>query len=279
MSASRPVLVAVAQTCCTRDIARNLEECMKLIKRASSSGAKMLFLPEAVDFIGESRDDTYDLAMTDGSAWLDEYCKAAKEHAIWLSLGGIHQRCASVDGRRIYNRHLLLNSSGTVCGQYDKLHMFDIDIKDGPRLMESSWTKPGDGITDPIETPAGSVGLGICYDMRFPEFATHLRRRGATILTYPSAFTEKTGAAHWEVLLRSRAIETQCYVIAAAQAGKHNKKRSSYGHALIVDPWGVVVAQTGGSGFGLAFAEIDLSQQEEIRKSMPTFEHRRDDVY
>ncbi|KAG0226663.1 Nitrilase [Actinomortierella wolfii] len=194
---------------------------------------------------------------------------------------------------KLYNTHVVINSEGSIVEKYRKIHLFDVDIADGPRLMESDSTVPGDQVVPPIKTPVGQVGLAICYDLRFPELAAKLRSKGAEILTYPSAFTPLTGQAHWEVLLRSRAIETQSYVIAAAQVGKHTEKRSSYGHAMIVDPWGRVVAECSGqkdrksNGIEsagenddddeaeIATADIDHSLIAKIRLEMPVWSHRR----
>ncbi|KAF9933931.1 Nitrilase [Modicella reniformis] len=176
--------------------------------------------------------------------------------------------------------HVLINDEGSVVESYRKIHLFDVDIANGPRLMESQSTVAGNSIVPPVSTPVGKVGLGICYDLRFPEMALELRRQGAEILTYPSAFTVKTGEAHWEVLLRSRAIETQSYVVAAAQVGKHSEKRSSYGHAMIVDPWGKVVAECDGQEEeAIAVAPIDFAALERIRLEMPVMNHRRYDIF
>ena len=174
--------------------------------------------------------------------------------------------------------------------RYQKLHLFDVDIKNGPILKESNSVEAGKALLDPFDTEIGKVGLLICFDLRFPEPGLALRRRGAQILTFPSAFTVPTGRAHWETLLRARAIETQSYVIAAAQSGKHNEEgtRRSYGHSMIVDPWGRVVAELGGEGEGqegggnlsvgeIAVADIDLRIVEKVRAEMPLL--RRTDVY
>ncbi|KAK6052185.1 hypothetical protein COOONC_10309 [Cooperia oncophora] len=144
--------------------------------------------------------------------------------------------------------------------------------------MESEFSKGGDRMVPPVDTPVGRLGLSICYDLRFPELALYNRYKGAEILSYPSSFTLNTGLAHWEPLLRSRAIETQCYVVAAAQTGKHNEKRSSYGHSMVIDPWGAVIAQCS-ERIDMCFAEIDLSYVDELRKMQPVFAHRRSDLY
>lgn len=189
---------------------------------------------------------------------------------------------------RVFNTHLMIDPCGVIKGRYEKLHLFDVDLKGsgGPTLLESQTTIPGRVLVPPIDTDVGKVGLLTCYDLRFPESSLLLRQQGAEILTYPSAFTIKTGQVHWEILLRARAIETQSYVLAPAQVGEHFPGRSSYGRAMMVDPWGTVVAEcpetpsleeieTG--SFGLA--EIDLQKLDSVRMEMPLWEQRRKDVY
>ncbi|MEQ2242454.1 Nitrilase [Ilyodon furcidens] len=163
---------------------------------------------------------------------------------------------------------------------YRKSHLFDVELPEkGVSLKESAFTIPGASLVPPVQTPIGKVGLGVCYDLRFPELSLALQRHGADILTYPSAFTVATGAAHWEVLLRARAIETQCFVLAAAQVGRHHEKRSSYGHALAVDPWGDVVGDCGGEKPGMVLVEVDLEKVNRTRRNMPVQQHRRDAAF
>ncbi|VDO80281.1 unnamed protein product [Soboliphyme baturini] len=164
--------------------------------------------------------------------------------------------------------------------KYHKLHLFDVDISDEVRLRESDWVVPGRRIVEPVVTPIGKLGITTCYDLRFPELSGILRSSGAEILAFPSAFTVATGMAHWEVLLRGRAIDTQCYVVAAAQTAKHNAKRCSYGHAMVIDPWGTVVAQCSPSPWPqICTADVDLHFLEDVRKRLPVEQHRRRDVY
>ncbi|KAG0067714.1 Carbon-nitrogen hydrolase [Linnemannia elongata] len=243
--------IAVAQFCGGPSISKNLSTCTRLMRLASAQGAKLVFFPEASDFIGNPPEEALTLASPIGS----------------LSKG------------RLYNTHVLISPHGTITQTYRKIHLFDVDIANGPRLMESNSTVAGDRLVPPVSTPVGKIGLSICYDLRFPEMALALRRKGVEILTYPSAFTVKTGEAHWEVLLRSRAIETQCYVVAAAQVGQHSEKRISYGHSMIVDPWGKVCAKLDGVEEGIAVAEVDLPTLERIRTEMPVLNHRRDDIF
>lgn len=181
---------------------------------------------------------------------------------------GIHERGATK--KRLRNTSLWLED-GQIKHTYRKLHLFDVDIKDGPFLKESDSVEKGQEIVPPFDTSVGKVGMTICFDLRFPEIGLALRRQGAQILTYPSAFTVPTGKAHWEVLLRARAIETQSYVVAAAQIGRHNEKRMTYGHSMIVDPWGKIVAhiEEEDEEPRVAFADVDLELLGNVRREVP----------
>ena len=203
--------------------------------------------------------------------FLGRLAQAAREHDMWLSLGGFHERVAGEE--RIANTHVVLDNGGERRAAYRKAHLFDFE-----QLRESDSTLPGDRVCM-VETPAGVVGLATCYDVRFPLFARALRRRGATLLTYPSAFTKATGEAHWEVLMRARAIETQSFVVAAAQTGRHDEKRESFGDAMVVDPWGVVLARLAPGVLGVAFADLDLDRVAAVRTRMPLGEHERPELY
>ncbi|XP_078345728.1 deaminated glutathione amidase-like [Oculina patagonica] len=270
-------LVAVCQMNSTNDVDRNLGICKDLVKKAKSRGAKVVFLPECFDYVGENHEQTLSMAASLESPRMKGLCELAKELGVWLSLGGYHEK-GPPDDNRIHNSHVLVDDSGSIAAVYRKVHLFDIDVKDGPRLKESDTCIPGNQIVPPVPTPVGNIGLAICYDVRFPEMSVVLAQQGAHILTFPSAFTQITGSAHWEVLLRCRAIENQCYVIAAAQTGQHNEKRRSYGHAMIVDPWGCVIAQCR-EGNDVCVAEIDLSYLNKVRQQMPVMNHKRNDLY
>ncbi|KAK7193504.1 carbon-nitrogen hydrolase [Paraphaeosphaeria sporulosa] len=277
---------AIGQICSTASMTHNLSQCTSLIRRASAAGAAALFLPEAADYIASSASETVSLARSvETSPFVLGLRAAAKSHRLPLSVG-IHE--PSTSGDKVKNTLLWIDGDGEIAHRYQKLHLFDVEIKDGPILKESNSVERGPRIEDPVDTPLGKVGMLICFDLRFPEPSLALRHRGAHILTYPSAFTVPTGKAHWETLLRARAIETQSYVVAAAQVGFHNeeKTRRSYGHGMIVDPWGRVVAELGGEdddkGRGLdegeiALAEIDLEYLEKTRREVPLL--RRTDVY
>uniref|UniRef100_A0A3Q3NPS8 Deaminated glutathione amidase n=1 Tax=Labrus bergylta TaxID=56723 RepID=A0A3Q3NPS8_9LABR len=255
-------LAAVCQVTATPDKQANLSACKELVEEAKARGASMVFLPEAFDYIGSSREETLSLSESLTGDTMSQYTQLARWLEVWLSLGGFHERGHDWESdRRIYNSHVIINDKGDIISVYRKSHLFDVELPEkGISLKESAFTIPGPSLVSPVQTPIGKVGLGICYDLRFPELSLALQRSGADILTYPSAFTVATGAAHWEVLLRARAIETQCFVLAAAQVGRHHEKRSSYGHALAVDPWG----------------EIDLEKVASTRRNMPVQQHRRD---
>lgn len=270
-------LVAVCQVTSTSDKEANFETCSQLVHKAHERGAKVVFLPEAVDFIAEKKAQTYELAEPLDGPIVTKYKELAKKLSVWLSLGGVHVKDPSGPDSRIHNTHVVIDSNGGIVGTYSKAHLFDVDVGT-VRLRESDYTIPGSQIPTPIPTPVGKVGLGICYDLRFPEFALSLTKMGAEILTYPSAFTVQTGMAHWEVMMRARAIENQCYVVSAAQVGQHNPKRSSYGHALVVDPWGCVVAQCSDT-VGVALAEINPELIAKARRAIPVWNHRRPDLY
>ncbi|XP_016982054.1 nitrilase and fragile histidine triad fusion protein NitFhit [Drosophila rhopaloa] len=268
--------IAVGQMRSTSDKVANLCQVKELVARAKSRNACMLFLPECCDFVGENHAQTLEMSEKLDGELMAQYCDLAKSNGIWLSLGGVHERN---DQGKIYNAHVLVNEKGELAAVYRKMHLFDATTKE-ISLRESNTVTPGERLERPISTPAGQVGLQICYDLRFAEPAVLLRKLGAQLLTYPAAFTYATGKAHWEILLRARAIETQCFVIAAAQQGWHNQKRQSWGHSMIVSPWGKVLANCGGEQeLEIGIAEVDLSTLEALYQSMPSFQHRRHDLY
>ncbi|KAF1840686.1 carbon-nitrogen hydrolase [Cucurbitaria berberidis CBS 394.84] len=276
-------LAAVGQIRSTASIAHNLSQCQKLVQRAKEAGAKALFLPEASDYIAINGNHL--CKSVEESDFVLGLQREAKRYSLPINVG-VHEPAAD---QKVKNTSLWIDETGSITQRYQKLHLFDVDIKNGPQLKESNSVERGKEILAPFATPVGSVGLQICFDLRFPEPALALRARGAQILTYPSAFTVPTGnAGHWEILLRARAIETQSYVVAAAQVGVHDEegKRRSYGHSMIVDPWGKIIAELGGEdddkGRGLnegeiALAEIDLENLEKVRREVPLI--RRTDVY
>ncbi|KAG2423634.1 hypothetical protein HXX76_015151 [Chlamydomonas incerta] len=270
------VRVAVGQMTACGDQAVNLEVCGRLAQDAAAAGCAALFLPECFAFIGDSPAQSLAAAQPLGGPLMAAYRQLARTHGLWLSLGGFQE--VGPDPQHIYNTHVVVDDRGEVAAVYRKIHLFDVDVPNGPLLMESRTTAPGREAVV-VDSPAGRLGLTTCYDLRFPELFAHLAwERGAQVLAVPSAFTVVTGAAHWEVLLRARAIECQAYVVAAAQAGRHNAKRESYGHAIIVDPWGSVIARLSDpAATGIATAELQLGPGgllAAVRGRMPCRQHR-----
>nr|XP_057924366.1 deaminated glutathione amidase isoform X2 [Doryrhamphus excisus] len=281
MSSSGWPLAAVCQMNATPDKQANLCAAKELLEEAAQRGASMAFLPEAFDYIGSSHEETLALSESLEGNTMMQYSQMARKLGIWLSLGGFHERGPAWETeKRIYNSNVVMNNKGQIVSIYRKSHMFDVELPEkGISIKESAFTIPGQSLVSPFQTPVGKVGLGVCYDLRFPELSLALQKNGAEILTFPSAFTEVTGAAHWEVLLRARAIENQCYVLAPAQVGQHHGKRSSYGHALAVDPWGVVMGDCGGEKAGVLLVEVDLDKMRSIRTNMPLQKHRREESF
>lgn len=272
--------IAVCQMTSVGDKQANMAVVSKMISDAAKENVEMLFFPEACDYLCDNRKDTLNFAesIKDGKT-VTKYRELAAQHNVWLSMGGVHEK-DTADTTKTYNTHIIIDNRGTIVQTYRKLHLFDVEIPEkNVRLKESDYSLAGDHIVTSVDTPVGKIGLAICYDMRFPELSTALSILNAELLTFPSAFTQATGAAHWHVLLRSRAIENQCYVIAAAQSGAHNAKRKSYGHALCVDPWGEVLADCGTESPCYKVAEINMEKLADVRRNMPVFQHRRRNVY
>ena len=268
--------VAAVQMCSTDDVAKNLAVARKLIGQAAAAGAALIGLPENFAYLGSDRDHRLSIAepldRNEDGPLLREMRQAARESRAWLLLGGFPEQLTD-DPQRIGNTSVLLDPEGTIRARYRKMHLFDVQIPGGQRFSESDTIGAGD---TPVvaETPWGGLGLSICYDLRFPELYRELSRRGARLLAVPSAFTRETGKDHWHVLLRARAIENQAYLFAPAQWGFHGGKRSSYGHALVVDPWGVVIAECGEHD-GFALAQVDPDYQDRVRTNLPCLTHRR----
>ena len=277
MKMSTKAIIGVCQMSVGGDKDINFKQGKKLIEDCVERGVKMCFLPESSDFIAQNGKESIELSEVEGlnGGVLDRYSKLALHHKIWISMG-IH--LYDKDTEKSRNSHVIIDDEGVVRNIYEKCHLFDISLPNKVSLRESDYVKAGSSLPDPLPTPCGVLAPMICYDLRFPQISSEVTKRGAEILTFPSAFTVPTGNAHWEVLLRSRAIENQCYVIAAAQCGRHNDKRTSFGHSLVVDPWGTVIACKG-EEVGIITAEIDLDHVSRIRTSMPVLQHRRNDLY
>jgi len=249
----------------------NLEQATRLIRDAAAAGADYVLTPEVSNMMQENRKALFDqLADEADDLSLQGYRALARELKIHLHIGSLALR-ATPD--RAVNRSFLIDPQGQILASYDKIHMFDIDLDNGESYRESANYQPGETAVI-SDLPWGRIGLTICYDLRFPALYRALAESGASFLTVPSAFTKVTGEAHWHTLLRARAIETGCFVFAAAQGGLHENKRETYGHSLIVDPWGVVLAEAGIEP-GFILAKIDPAQVAAVRRKIPSLQHGR----
>jgi predicted amidohydrolase len=270
MSEPGRVTAAVVQMTSTTEVERNLAVAEGLVAAAVGRGASLVALPENFAFLRAEGQPVPDPQPIDG-AWLSRMRVLAKKLGITLLAGTVPE--AVPGDTRVRNTSVLIGPDGSTIAAYRKIHLFDIDLPGMEHLKESKAVVPGEEVVV-ADTPAGRLGLSVCYDVRFPELYRELSRRGARVLCVPSAFTERTGKAHWEVLLRARAIENLAYVLAPAQVGHHGGGRTSHGEAMIVDPWGVVVAQVP-DGEGLAIAELDFARLERLRRELPALSHAR----
>ncbi|MEO0441472.1 MAG: carbon-nitrogen hydrolase family protein [Pseudomonadota bacterium] len=271
--------IALAQTCTGLDPEQNAADLCDHISAAAAGGASMLFTPEMCGMIdrNRSRAATHIRSETEDLV-LSAVRKAAVNSGIWVSLGSLALRDDGRDDGRVddkwVNRSLLINPEGRVVARYDKIHLFDVDLN-----AEDSWRESaayaGGKQAVLARTDEAGIGLSICYDVRFPSLYAALADQGADILTVPAAFTVPTGQAHWEVLLRARAIESSAFVIAAAQCGTHEDGRRTYGHSMVVDPWGRVLLDMA-EDMGVGFCDIDLNEIEEVRRKLPVLKNRRD---
>lgn len=268
------VRVAAAQMTSVNDLSANFITCSRLVKEAVTAGAKLLCFPENFSYVSAKTGDSLTIAEPLDGPIMKKYCSLARESNIWLSLGGFQEKGS--DDSHLCNTHVLIDDDGNIRSTYRKMHLFDVDVPGGAVYKESSFTEAGKDIVT-VESPFGRLGLTVCYDLRFPELYQQLRfHHDAQVLLVPAAFTKVTGKAHWEVLLRARAIETQCFVIAAAQAGKHTDDRESYGDTLIIDPWGTVIGRLSDRlSTGIAVADIEFSLIDSVRSKMPMSQHRK----
>jgi predicted amidohydrolase len=261
--------VAVCQVNSRDDRAANLAAAHELLHRAADAGADLAVLPEYLDYLGPAEDEPKPEPV-DGE-FATSFAEAARRLRMWVVAGTFHE--CGPDDARTYNTCLVFDRDGVLSATYRKIHMFDIDIPDRVSYQESRRVAPG-AVPTTVDVDGVRVGLSICYDLRFPELYRQLAVAGARILLVPAAFTTHTGRDHWEVLLRARAIENQCYVIAAGQSGAHDPGMSCYGHSMVVDPWGTVVAQAV-DGVGLITADLDLDRLSRIRQELPSLANRR----
>ena len=265
------IRAALVQMRSGRDVARNLADASRLIRQARAEGAQFVSTPEMTSILEPDRDRLRALARPeaeDGS--VRHFSALAQELAIWLNIGSL---ALMGPGGKLVNRSLLFAPDGTLAARYDKIHLFDVDLPTGLSLRESEAYEGG-STAGLVQTAMAAIGLTICYDIRFPHLYRTLARAGARLFTVPSAFTVPTGIAHWHVLLRARAIETGSFVLAAAQGGRHESGRETYGHSLIVSPWGEVLAEAGTEP-GVIMADIDLSAADLARAQIPALSHER----
>ncbi|WP_294391842.1 carbon-nitrogen hydrolase family protein [uncultured Sphingomonas sp.] len=246
---------------------------VEAVERAAGDGADMLFTPEISGLLDRDRTRAAAAIVAEADdVALAATREAAARHGIWVHIGSLALR-SDRDGAPFVNRGFVIDDAGAIRARYDKMHLFDVDLPDGGSWRESTAYHAGE-TARAVDTPWGRLGLSICYDMRFPDLYRGLSDAGATILSVPAAFTVPTGRAHWHVLLRARAIEAGAFVIAAAQTGRHADGRETYGHSLVVDPWGEVLLDMGDAP-GFATCEIDPARVEEVRARIPALRHRR----
>ena len=266
--------VAVIQMVSGSDIDNNLAVADNLIREAVHAGAKLVLLPE--NFALFDSQQLFTLAKNEAEtarvhSWLSGLSRSLD---IWLFAGSFPMLPDIIDAQKVRSALRAYNPQGELVGRYDKRHLFDVDVADGQgSYCESTVIEPGDELVV-VETAIGRVGLSICYDVRFPDHFWQLRERGAEIIVVPSAFTKVTGGAHWEVLLRARAIETQCFILGANQGGVHNPTRETSGNSMIVDPWGTVLSRCE-TGETVVLAELDFELLRQVRQRMPVLLHRR----
>ena len=265
--------IAVLQMTSGIDPDANAATLVGAIDEAARGGAAMLFTPEMSGLIDRDRARAASNVLAeDNDRVLAAVREAAARAGVWVALGSL--AVAREDGRWA-NRAFVIDAAGEIAARYDKIHMFDVDLATGESWRESSAYAPGDKVVT-AQTPAGRLGLTICYDIRFPALFEALGQANCDVIAIPAAFTVPTGKAHWHLLQRARAIEASAYVVSAAQVGMHQDGRSTYGHSLVVDPWGDVALDMGGEAPGLAFAEIDLARIAEVRQQLPSLANRRE---
>jgi predicted amidohydrolase len=264
--------VALVQMCSGRDLQRNMRDATALIREAASGGAQYVQTPEVTTLMELERERLFAAAEPEeGNRALAEFKRLAAELSIWLHIGSMIVRLSD---DKLANRAFLISPAGEVTARYDKIHMFDVDLPNGETYRESTNYAPGAHAVV-ADLPWGPIGFSICYDLRFPYLYRALAHAGARFLAIPAAFTRLTGEAHWIALLRARAIECQCYVFAAAQGGRHEHGRETFGHSAIISPWGQVLAE-GGIHPSVIYADVELGMIEDVRTRVPSLRHDRE---
>ena len=269
-----PAAAAAIQLSSLPDRDANLASAGRLLRQAAAAGAALAVLPENFAFMGARERDKLAIAEPDGRGPIQEFLAAtARELKLWIVAGTVPLAVPG-DADRVYAACLVYDAAGRRAARYDKIHLFDVEVPGGEKYRESATIARGELKPVVVETPVGRLGLSVCYDLRFPELYRALSAQGAEALCVPAAFTARTGQAHWHSLLKARAVENQCFVIAPGQHGTHAGGRATYGHSLILDPWGEALAEQA-SGDGLALAPLDRGRLEQVRSSFPALGHRR----
>jgi predicted amidohydrolase len=263
--------VGLVQMCSGRDVARNLADAEVLVREAARQGARYVQTPEITTLMETERARLFAaIRPEEGNPEIAHFSALARELKLWLHMGSMPVLLGT---GRIANRSLLFAPTGEIAARFDKIHMFDVELPGGETYRESKNYQPGNaGVL--ADLPWGTLGLTVCYDLRFPHLYRALAQAGADFLAIPSSFTRKTGEAHWHILMRARAIENGCFVLAAAQAGKHESGRETYGHSLIVSPWGEVLADAG-TATGVIIADVNPGEVQEARQRIPSLQHDR----
>ena len=265
------IKTACVQLRCGDDVAQNVRDAAELIRGAHKDGAQFIATPENTGLMAQDGGAKLEKAFAEkDDPGLPQFCALAEELGIWLLVGSL---AIKVSAAKTANRSYLIGPNGRVGARYDKIHLFDVNLPSGETYRESNTVEPG-GEAVAVSLPWGRIGLSVCYDLRFPQLYRTLAKASAEILTVPSAFTETTGRAHWHVLLRARAIENACFVVAPAQGGTHGNGRKTYGHSLIVGPWGDILAEAG-TDPGFISAALDLGEIVVARARLPSLHHDR----
>lgn len=263
---------ALVQMRCGNEVEPNLDAAEAAIRRAAKGGAEYILTPENTSLMVLSSKELFAKTFPeDGNPAVSRFTSLASELKAWLHIGSM---AIKLSDTKVANRSFLVSPEGDIAARYDKMHMFDVDLPGGESYRESKNYQPGEKAVL-ADLPWGRLGLTTCYDMRFPALYRALAKQGADFITAPSAFTKQTGEAHWHVLLRARAIETGCFIFAAAQGGDHEMGRSTFGHSLIISPWGEILAEAG-SDPDVVFADIDPAQVAEARARVPSLQHDRE---
>lgn len=264
--------VGCIQTCTGVDVRQNIADLTQLVRKACDQGAEFISTPEGTNILQKDRDLLFQqITAQDDDPTIAAMADLARARSVWIHLGSVMVKIGS---NKAANRSVLISPDGKVATTYDKIHMFDVDLGGGENYQESATYSPGNQLVS-IDVPWGKIGLSVCYDLRFPSQFWRLATAGVGLHLIPAAFTKTTGQAHWHPLLRARAIETGSFVIAAAQGGRHDDGRETYGHSLVIDPWGQVIAEKADDSPGVLMADVDWSRVAECREKIQNLRHER----